>query len=105
VLADAALQLQMDPRLLMLPATVSASCAFMLPIGTPPNAIVFSSGILTMGDMVKRGLLLNLAGVVLMTLATLFYLAPAMELDATKIPDWAAPPAVQPQADQTAITD
>jgi len=105
VLADAALQLQMDPRLLMLPATVSASCAFMLPIGTPPNAIVFSSGILTMGDMVKRGLLLNLAGVVFMTLATLFYLAPAMGLDAAGVPDWAVRPDAQTQSAPAALTD
>jgi len=106
VLADAALQLQMDPRLLMLPATVSASCAFMLPIGTPPNAIVFSSGILTMGDMVKRGLLLNLSGVLFMTLATLFYLAPAMGLEHSGTPEWATPSAARSQAEsQTLETD
>jgi sodium-dependent dicarboxylate transporter 2/3/5 len=91
VLADAALQLQIDPRLLMLPATVSASCAFMLPIGTPPNAIVFSSGVLTMSDMAKRGFLLNLVGVVFMTLATWFYLVPALGLSSDGVPEWAEP--------------
>lgn len=93
VLADTALQLQMDPRLLMLPATVSASCAFMLPIGTPPNAIVFSSGVLTMGDMAKRGFLLNLVGVLFMTLATVFYLIPALDLSAEGVPEWVKQPA------------
>jgi sodium-dependent dicarboxylate transporter 2/3/5 len=89
VLADAALQLQMDPRVLMLPATVSASCAFMLPIGTPPNAIVFSSGVLTMSDMAKRGFVLNLVGVIFMTLATWFYLVPALGLSSEGVPEWA----------------
>lgn len=91
VLAEASLRLNVDPRLLMLPAAASASCAFMLPIGTPPNAIVFSSGILTMGDMARKGFLLNLIGVVLMTLATVFYLVPAMGISTDGLPDWATP--------------
>lgn len=95
VLADAALQLQIDPRLLMLPATVSASCAFMLPIGTPPNAIVFSSGVLTMSDMAKRGFVLNMVGVIFMTLATWFYLVPALGLTSDGVPEWAEPPAAE----------
>ena len=99
VLADTALQLQIDPRLLMLPATVSASCAFMLPIGTPPNAIVFSSGVLTMSDMARRGFVLNLVGVIFMTLATVFYLVPALDLDAKGVPDWAEKPAVEAPAE------
>lgn len=89
VLAEASLRLNVDPRLLMLPAAASASCAFMLPIGTPPNAIVFSSGILTMGDMARKGFLLNLIGVVLMTLATVFYLVPALGISTDGLPDWA----------------
>ena len=48
----------------------------MLPIGTPPNAIVFSSGVLSMGDMARKGFLLNLIGVTLLTLGTVFYLVP-----------------------------
>ena len=89
VLAEASLRLNVDPRLLMLPAAASASCAFMLPIGTPPNAIVFSSGILTMGDMARKGFLLNLIGVLLMTLATVFYLVPAFGISTDGLPDWA----------------
>lgn len=91
VLAEASLRLNVDPRLLMLPAAASASCAFMLPIGTPPNAIVFSSGILTMGDMARKGFLLNLIGVVLMTLATVFYLVPSLGISTTGLPEWAQP--------------
>lgn len=56
-----------SPSLLMLSATVSASCAFMLPVATPPNAIVFGSGHVSMGRMALTGLILNLAGVVLVT--------------------------------------
>lgn len=89
VLAEASLRLNVDPRLLMLPAAASASCAFMLPIGTPPNAIVFSSGILTMGDMARKGFLLNLIGVLLMTIATVFYLVPAFGISTDGLPEWA----------------
>lgn len=91
VLAEASLKLNIDPRLLMLPAAASASCAFMLPIGTPPNAIVFSSGVLSMGDMARKGLLLNLIGVVLLTLATVFYLVPHLGLSTGGTPAWALP--------------
>ncbi len=76
VLIDAALELDMDPRLIMIPATISASCAFMLPIATPPNAIVFSSGRIAMRQMVKYGILLNLAGVLFVTLATFLLFKP-----------------------------
>lgn len=91
VLAEASLRLNIDPRLLMLPAAASASCAFMLPIGTPPNAIVFSSGLLSMGDMARKGFVLNLIGIMLMTLATVLYLVPHLGLSTEGIPDWAAP--------------
>jgi sodium-dependent dicarboxylate transporter 2/3/5 len=94
VLAKASLDLEIDPRLLMLPAAASASCAFMLPIGTPPNAIVFSSGALSMGDMAKKGFLLNLIGVVLMTTATVVYLVPHLDLQTDSLPEWATAGAV-----------
>ncbi|HSG53782.1 MAG TPA: anion permease, partial [Rheinheimera sp.] len=49
------------------PAAVAASCAFMMPVATPPNAIIFASGKLKIIDMVKAGLVLNLCGIVLIT--------------------------------------
>ncbi len=76
IMIDAAVRMDLDPRLLLVPATVSASCAFMLPIATPPNAIVFGSGRITMPQMMRSGFLLNLIGVVLVTLFTLFLFRP-----------------------------
>jgi sodium-dependent dicarboxylate transporter 2/3/5 len=60
-----------DPLLLCIPVALAATCAFMLPVATPPNAIAFGSGYVTIGQMIKGGLYLNLAGVVLITLTTL----------------------------------
>ena len=67
-----------DPRLMMIPAAVSASCAFMLPIATPPNAIVFGSGEVQISQMMKTGLLLNLIGVVVITAVTFLVLVPRL---------------------------
>lgn len=70
--------LNIDPRMLMVPATLATSCAFMLPIATPPNAIVFGSGRIKVRDMVRHGLLLNLIGVPLLTVATWLLIKPMM---------------------------
>jgi sodium-dependent dicarboxylate transporter 2/3/5 len=68
VLAGVARGVGMSPLMLMIPATISASCAFMLPAGTPPNAIIFSSGYVTIPQMAKVGLVMNLMGIVLITM-------------------------------------
>ena len=88
ILAKASAALGLHPYLLMLPATISASCAFMLPVATPPNAIVFGSDHVSMGRMVRTGIVLNLLGVVLITLLIYFVARPLLgiELDAT--PHW-----------------
>lgn len=64
-MADA---LHIDPILLGLPMTLGASCASMMPMGTPPNAIVFASGHIKMNQMIKTGFVMNLVAVVLITL-------------------------------------
>ncbi|WP_436517845.1 SLC13 family permease [Ekhidna sp. To15] len=74
VLASLAEAIGVHPFLLMIPATMAASCAFMLPIATGPNAIVFSSGELKMNDMVRAGVWLNLASSILISLLVYFVL-------------------------------
>lgn len=68
ILATTALKAEIDPRLIMVPAAISASFAFMLPVATPPNAIVFGKGTITIRQMIREGFVLNLLGVVVVTL-------------------------------------
>ena len=63
----------LKPAALMIPTALAASCAFMLPVATPPNAIVFGSGYLEIRSMVKAGIWLNLIGAVLITIWTVTY--------------------------------
>lgn len=65
-----ALGLGLDPMLLAIPVALAASCAFMLPVATPPNAIAFGSGHVTVNQMMRGGIWVNLAALVLITLAT-----------------------------------
>jgi solute carrier family 13 (sodium-dependent dicarboxylate transporter), member 2/3/5 len=67
VLAALAPGLGVNPSLLIVPCTIAASCAFMMPVATPPNAIVFGSGFITTGQMCKAGFLLNIAGITIIT--------------------------------------
>ena len=80
------------PLILMIPATLSASCAFMLPIATPPNAIIFGSGQVEMRQMIRAGIWLNLLGVLLISLFFYFLSSGLLGLDLTSVPDWAAMP-------------
>ncbi len=89
VLAPVAVQLHQDPRLLLLPTTVAASFGFMLPIGTPPNAIAFGTGLVPMGHMAKRGALLNFIACIVLTLATVAYLLPLLGIESGVGPEWA----------------
>jgi sodium-dependent dicarboxylate transporter 2/3/5 len=70
VVGAVAVGMGLDPLLFCIPVTLAASCAFMLPMSTPPNAIVFASGKLRIADMVKAGLWLNLIAIVLIALLT-----------------------------------
>lgn len=89
VLASAAGAMGANPLLIMIPATLSASCAFMLPIATPPNAIVFGSGEVEMRHMIRAGVLLNLIGVVLISVFFYFISAQLLGIDLTTVPAWA----------------
>ena len=77
VLALAA-PLDMDPRMLFVPATLACSCSFMLPVGTPPNGIVFSTGRIPVRQMAMQGLWLNLIGIPILTVATYLLIRPIM---------------------------
>lgn len=68
ILASISIALNIPPLILMVPATLSASCAFMLPVATPPNAIIFGSGLVSIGKMSKTGFLLNLISVIVISL-------------------------------------
>jgi len=71
-------ELGVDPRLIIVPTTLATSCAFMLPIATPPNAIVFGSGRIRVSQMMRYGLLLNLVGVPVLTAGTFLLIKPLM---------------------------
>ena len=72
--------LGLDPRMLFIPATLAASAGFMLPVGTPPNAIVFGTGRIPAREMARRGLLLNLIGVPLLTAGAWLIIRPVLGL-------------------------
>jgi len=76
ILAATATSMGLSPLVLAIPATVAASCAFMLPAATPPNAIVFGTGYFTVPQMVKAGIGVNLIGVILISLLTLLLARP-----------------------------
>ncbi len=67
ILAAAGIAAGLDPLCWMLPAALSASCAFMLPVATAPNAIIFATGVVTTTDLAKTGLMLNLLGALVIT--------------------------------------
>lgn len=71
VVGAVAIEAGVDPIVLVVPVTFAASCAFMLPVATPPNAIVFGSGLLSIPKMAKAGFALNLVGIVLVTIVAL----------------------------------
>ncbi|MCA1780498.1 MAG: DASS family sodium-coupled anion symporter, partial [Xanthomonadaceae bacterium] len=72
ILASVAIGMGFDPLMLAVPAAIAASCAFMLPVATPPNAIVFGSGLIRIPQMARAGILVNL--VMLLVITTLMYL-------------------------------
>src|SRR5699024_647133 len=87
IMASLAAALGFHPYALMIAAAVAASCAFMLAVATPPNAVVFGSGYLRIPDMAKAGFALNLLGIFLVT-ATIYFLLPVVwGIDLTVVPE------------------
>lgn len=87
IMAALALALDVHPIVLMAAAGLSASCAFMLPVATPPNAVVFGSGYLRILDMAKAGFFLNVVAIILTTLAAYYLLPLGLGIDITSFPD------------------
>ena len=82
VLVSMASAIGVHPYLLLLGATVAASCAFMLPVATPPNAVVFGSGYLRVEDMAKKGFWMNIMSIILLTIIIYFVLPLIWDLSA-----------------------
>lgn len=87
IIAPVALTLDIHPFTLMVGITVAASCAFMLPVATPPNAIVFGSGYLKIPDMVKVGIWMNIISIIFITLMTYFLLPILWDFDISIFPE------------------
>ena len=81
ILASISVSLGIHPYIIMVSATIAASCAFMLPVATPPNAVVFGSGYLKMTDMVKTGLVMNVISIVIVSLYVYFMLPMLWDID------------------------
>jgi sodium-dependent dicarboxylate transporter 2/3/5 len=89
ILSAVAIGLGQSPLLLVVPAAIAASCAFMLPVATPPNAIVFGSGYVTIPQMVRSGIGLNIIGVVITVVLTYIVVIPTLDIVIGEIPNWA----------------
>jgi len=89
VLAGLAVASETHPLLFMLPATMSASMAFMLPVATPPNAIIFGTNRIKIKEMVRTGLVMNFMGTIVITMAVYFLARLVFDIDLDVFPEWA----------------
>ena len=87
ILATLSITLGLHPFIIMISATIAASCAFMLPVATPPNAVVFGSGYLRIRDMIKTGLFMNLISILLVSLYVYYILPEILGIDITVFPE------------------
>lgn len=87
ILASMALALNLHPYFLMVGATLAASCAFMLPVATPPNAVVFGSGHLHIPDMIRTGIWMNIVSIIILSLIVYFALPVIWDFDPEIIPE------------------
>jgi sodium-dependent dicarboxylate transporter 2/3/5 len=88
ILAALAVSIKINPLFLMIPGTLSCSFAFMLPVATPPNAIIFGTGRIQINDMARIGVIFNMIGVVLITTAIFLLGKNILGIDISKIPEW-----------------
>ena len=88
ILASIAIGLGENPLLFAIPTVFAASCAFMLPVATPPNAIVYGSGLITIPEMSKAGLLLNLLFIALLSFGALTFFGLVFGIEIGVLPEW-----------------
>ena len=88
ILGATALGLGENPLMLIVPATLAASCAFMMPVATPPNAIAYASGYLKMKHMIRAGIWLNLISFIIILFIISIILGPVFEVKIGELPDW-----------------
>ena len=88
ILAGIAVSIEINPLILMIPATLAASLAFMLPVATPPNAIVFGTNKLKIAQMMKTGFLLNFIGIIIVTITMYFWGQSVFNIDIAVLPEW-----------------
>tara|TARA_R100001143_G_scaffold63605_1_gene73848 strand:+ start:78280 stop:79758 length:1479 start_codon:yes stop_codon:yes gene_type:complete len=88
ILASSAIGIGQNPMLFVIPAAIAASCAFMLPVATPPNAIIYGSGKVTIPQMAKAGVWLNIIVSIVLTLASYTLFATVFGIEPGVIPDW-----------------
>ena len=96
ILASVAVATGIHPLVLMIPATLSASCAFMMPVATPPNSIVFGSNRITVGEMARTGIFLNLIGVVVIAVVVFTVGLVVFDIDPAVVPEWASSLSAEP---------
>ena len=91
ILAGLAISIETNPLLFMLPATIAGSMAFMLPVATPPNAIIFGTRRVRITQMLKTGLFLNIIGTIVLALIVYYFGTYIFNIDINNFPDWAKP--------------
>ena len=89
VVSSLAVAVQLHPFLLIVPVTLACSFAFMLPVGTPPNALIFGTNRIRMLDMARTGFLINLLAVVLLTVSIFTLGKLVFHIDHQVMPPWA----------------
>ena len=97
IIGGLANEIQVNPLLIMIPVTLAASMAFMLPIATPPNAIIFGTKKLKMLEMMKTGFLINIVAIIVITVITITWGTIVFDIDTTVFPEWATQTATSSQ--------
>jgi sodium-dependent dicarboxylate transporter 2/3/5 len=89
IISSLATEIRVNPLLIMIPVTLAASMAFMLPIATPPNAIVFGTGKLKMIQLIKTGLIIDIIAAIVIVFMTIVWGTVIFDIDPAVFPDWA----------------